>query len=567
MTDLFEFQKSQHVQNINEEYNTYIRKDYNYLNDTNSSVYSNNGLTLVQFDLSSIYNSSRFTSTDSMFVVIPLYTVAAYSTTAGALVAPDADKINLVSLKNGYHNLIHQADIAINGRTLADLQPFCNVMTHLQLMSEMSENDLKTSGRSYGLNNLDNEKSVIFESVGASVVGQTGQGFCNNRVVTEAEALSDINLIREADETNKKINTALMYRNSAYVNRQANTRGFNSVFSQSNYLAQAQPTFSVSAEFMKWTNYCVIKIGDIMGCMDRIGLTRRFDGVIRLYLNTGTSAISCDAQTYSNFTASTTNFTGTSPFTINHDSKAPTDAKQLTVGCFVGSAPTTSITTAGNTAINLGLSNVTGIDLTFNNCRMYYTSIELDPRNALSYVESNRAKRVVYRSFITNTITGVNQGASFSQLIQSGLTNPVAVVIIPYVATSILGFPSLTSPYNPSVIGDNLSITNLQVTVGGVNQLNNTLFYNFESFITQVGIYEQTSGNDFGVNVGLLDQNKWTMGRSHIVNIRSRESDMNTPRNINISFTNNTVLTCDYLVYCVYLDQVVIDVETGRVTK
>jgi hypothetical protein len=47
------------------DYSPYTDKQCNsYINDINSGVYQNNSLSLVQFDLSSIYNSSKFTDTN-----------------------------------------------------------------------------------------------------------------------------------------------------------------------------------------------------------------------------------------------------------------------------------------------------------------------------------------------------------------------------------------------------------------------------------------------------------------------------------------------------------------------
>ena len=64
MTDNYEYNRSMLVQSENE-YSPYTDKQYNsYINDINSGVYQNNGLSLVQFDLSSIYNSAKFTDTN-----------------------------------------------------------------------------------------------------------------------------------------------------------------------------------------------------------------------------------------------------------------------------------------------------------------------------------------------------------------------------------------------------------------------------------------------------------------------------------------------------------------------
>ena len=66
MTYNYEFNRSMHRQNENE-YSPYNDKQANnYINDINSGVYQNNGLSLVQFDFSSIYNSSTMTDTNDL---------------------------------------------------------------------------------------------------------------------------------------------------------------------------------------------------------------------------------------------------------------------------------------------------------------------------------------------------------------------------------------------------------------------------------------------------------------------------------------------------------------------
>ncbi len=81
------------------DYSPYTDKQYNSnINDINSGVYQNNGLSLVQFDLSSIYNYSKFTDTKDFFVVLPIVMVAAYSANvAVTLVAPGASSVNLLT--------------------------------------------------------------------------------------------------------------------------------------------------------------------------------------------------------------------------------------------------------------------------------------------------------------------------------------------------------------------------------------------------------------------------------------------------------------------------------------
>ena len=81
-TDNYQYTSSMEAQSRNS-FTPFVDKQSNqYVADINSGVYSNSGLTLVQFDLSQIYNSSRWTSTQDMFLTIPIQMVAAFSTGA-----------------------------------------------------------------------------------------------------------------------------------------------------------------------------------------------------------------------------------------------------------------------------------------------------------------------------------------------------------------------------------------------------------------------------------------------------------------------------------------------------
>ena len=59
MSDVYEFAKANKVQATND-YSPYTDKQYNqYINDINNGVYSNNSLTLINYDLGQIFNSSK----------------------------------------------------------------------------------------------------------------------------------------------------------------------------------------------------------------------------------------------------------------------------------------------------------------------------------------------------------------------------------------------------------------------------------------------------------------------------------------------------------------------------
>lgn len=604
-TDAYDFKRSSSSQSVSENYVTYSRKDYNYLPDTNQSVYTNTSLSLVTFDLSSIYNSSRFTDTNDLVAIIPITLVAAVSSHSTLLIpVAGSGGSSLLSLKSNYINLIHQADIQINGKTCNDLQPYTNVLKSFEMLSEMSPSDLQIFGSTYGLGEvLDNPRSVRFNQTAiVSPAVQSGTGLCNNTPFVSNQSTSTYPMTAGQSQLGIAANTAISSRLNTFVDTTQpagvgqKLYGAGQIMGDTRLNPEFKPYYEVKNGFHVWYDYAIIRLGSILESLRNIGLTRRFDAVLRLYVNTGTIAVPVETNAtaanivnYGPALQQASSFTNTCPFTINWiqlqtvfpfttDNKNAGTAQQITAGCYIGLPPATNvaattIVTGGTalTAISLGAS---GASHTLRNCRIYYSSIEIaDPQKALTYTESNRAKKVVYRNFVSNFINNVPSGGNFSSLIQSGLVNPVAVVVFPFIQGSSLytttaGHVSqYGSPYDTNTTGGPTSLINFQVTVGGVNQLNTTLQYTFETFMQHVSIYDQLTGTDFGISCGLFDRKFWEMNRAYVCMIRSKMSDMDTPRNINISFQNNSGATIDLMVFCVYLDSLIIDVDTGRITR
>ena len=74
--------------------------------------------------------------------------------------------------------------------------------------------------------------------------------------------------------------------------------------------------------------------------------------------------------------------------------------------------------------------------------------------------------------------------------------------------------------------------------------------------------------SDFGVSTGLISQGYWEARKWYFVNIeRGNIADKLQPRDINVSFTKNSNVAIDLLIFTFYSDQLVIDVETGIVNK
>lgn len=575
-TDNYDFEKSSLPQSL-DEYSPFLDKQTNnYINDQNSGVYSANQ-SLVQFDLSSLYSSSKFTNTNDMFLTIPITMVFALSVAnAAPTVAPPTAGWALQTLKSGYHNLIHQADLQIDGKTVSESQPFLGTFTGIKLLSELSQTDLKSFGSVIGLSDVvDTPNSVIFNTDTTTPGNWTnGNGMTNNNVFGHCSMP-----LGSPNQNLGICNEAINKRALRTID--ASKAGINKIFGTIVSGDQLRNDFKSTYQVLN-TSYgviydtAIIRLKDILDVTDKIGLVKRFNGVLRLYINTGSLHISCNSGLAADaaipryqFTVGTSTFNNTCPFTINNLNLATTGAggipfaqTQITAGLFIGKALQTS-----NNGVNLGAS---GASHPMNACRLYYSTVQLEPEKALSYSRSNQMKNVVFKNYYFNQINAVGAGGNYSQLIQSGITNPLALIIVPYVSSTATGMSGYQwqSPFDTAPATSSPCIlNNLQVQLGGQQVLNSSYYYGFEDFVTQFVNCESLSSSDFGVGVGVINKEYWDMNRVYYVNLsRSTKSDRMTPRNIVLSFKNDSLVSIDVKVFTVYLDSFQINVDSGQIT-
>ena len=192
------------------------------------------------------------------------------------------------------------------------------------------------------------------------------------------------------------------------------------------------------------------------------------------------------------------------------------------------------------------------------------------------YANANRSKKIVYEKILYATSTGIGVGNQIDKIITSSIKNPIAVVIIPYLAKNLLGgaittalpFAQYESPYDtaPST-GAPLSLTNISITLGGIKVANEVLNYTFENFLHQVSLAETITSSDIGLNVGLINQEYWESNRVYYMDLaRSRDIDKTVSRELIVKGKNSSNAPIDCVIFAVYLEEFNIDVVTGVVT-
>lgn len=601
MTDNYEFMRSTEPQGVDLE-TPYVSKNYSYVNDINQGVYSNNGLTQVQFDLSSIFNSTGFIGTSDMFITVPLVYVQAFTSnvSTGALVAPagtGSDWCRL-GLKSGYWNMIQSADLQVNGKTVEQYQPNLNVYTSVKVLSQMSQDDLNSFGISLGMGtSLDTPNALKFNNLASATVAGAfpagtgpvgGNGLVNNApfalggLVSNsgdqgAIGLQNVGAYNKGyySRLNRVVDTTSVTGMSNLYGTAFNTGG--TIMTATQLANEFKPTFQILAtNYMVWYDIGIIRLKDIFDSMKNFPLMKRFDGILRLYLNTGVVGCGTVVATPGSLVHSATSstFTNGCPLVVSALTTAPpATTVGIVSGLFIARASQTTMF-----GVNLATS---GASNPMPSCRVYYPMVVLKPEKAISYVSENRAKRVCYTTILSNQFSAITAGSAFSGLVQSGVSKIRGVMIIPFLSASTTGlltvtnaitgisaFSPLLSPFDqaPNQNGP-ISLINLQVSIGGQNVLqNNNLSYTFENFLEQMSVYEKIGASDLGISCGLISQYAWEQGSPRVYYIdcaRGNISDSLTPRNVNLTFTNNSSQTIDILIFTEYFQECEVNVESG----
>jgi hypothetical protein len=269
-----------------------------------------------------------------------------------------------------------------------------------------------------------------------------------------------------------------------------------------------------------------------------------------------------------------TTFSNTCPFIINNVAvSAPATTTQFVAGLFISKVITTNML-----GINLQNSQASGHPM--GSCRLYYNLIKPKISHAIHYVESNRAKKMLYKSVLYQACAPVGASSTYSQLVQSGVSRITGVLLIPFMSGTTHGlvtagaigaittaFHPAISPYDTAPITTPMSLTQINVSIAGINTTQNTLTYGFENFNQQVALYDKINASDLGLTSGLINQNNWDLGYRYYFVDCSRYSDATAevPRAVQVSYFNNTLQTIDVACFVEYLQTNVIDVATGKI--
>ncbi len=179
--------------------------------------------------------------------------------------------------------------------------------------------------------------------------------------------------------------------------------------SSDNLKSELKPFYTTSGNYMYWFDYGIINLKYIIDAIAKIGLVKKADMRLRMYVNVGAVQITVNTPdttttTYKSFTSS---FSNTCPFTVNHisgDDAAGgfnTGAVLLTAGLYLAKPPTSF--SAGGVSVAI----TSQVNSPMSACQIYYSNVKLDLTSESEYINANRAKQIIYEKIYFSSVNNI----------------------------------------------------------------------------------------------------------------------------------------------------------------
>ena len=558
--------------------------------------------------------------------------------TAKQMAIRNARKNFAVGLKNGYHQLIHSLAVEYNNTSVVQLTPYLNHYVTYKLLTTLSESDIEKFGSSIGFY-PDSWESHDYDATNSA--SPAGKGSINNKNMPAQGACPIYGTTAFSGRTSG-YNKGFSERTFKCTGQDATTYTSSTVLNEQNLkdLARnyykSQATADVDAFFV----LAQIRLKDIADFFDKLPLTR--GAYLRLLINTntvehkinyivttGSASDKSMVVTHVNC-ASTTVVGGSSPLMVasgegfssaaqstqnNFDAKLQLPQggswwNQLTNVTGATTGVTTPLTTngvVGGTALtastryafqmsvraNIAKDSVySSIAHTFQNCRLYVPLYTMTNEEVSRYLTLQPTKNIVYRDVFQYQID-VAGGQPFNNLLTNGISNPKALIVIPYIQSAsnptFLGGTNIggtgadlttaagtlaqpiapwQSPFasEPGTTSPYVGVRDYNVQLAGVNIYTSNTLYDFEAFRNELARINGINGGVVdGLMSGLIGQEQFAVNNRYYITDLSRriKAEDAVPKSIQISGTNASQVPITLFVFLEFERNISVALDSG----
>ena len=563
MKDLVTYSKSVEEKSSD---SVFLNQSFLQVLDSNNGSYSSSQATL---ETTSLASSDRFMDYREAYLSIPLLLTLGNNTNVNSAGLADATNVSkIMGLKNSYTSLIHSMSVDLNGTNIIQSTPFSDLYNAFKLMTSFSWNDVMSQGPSIGFYPDDvmaataytadnvggaagmvvNNNDKLTMDLSSAVVGKIGNnGF--------AERLRYINYDADA----KIGGDSLEVSQSAFLTKAAADQLYKSqVITKHAGGASASPV--VQTQCM-----AIVKLKHLHSYFQNVPMSKGCQYRFIFNLNQSTSLLTTDGSVVTGETVVKSSYNGVVPLMLA--SCAGSGA-----GIKAAAGSVRADLSVGNTCLDNTLAGYAGTT-TGNigrSIQLHVSSYVLNPSLEAAYISAGSNRKVVYDDVYSFTIRGVDPNQNVNQLITSGIRGIKSVLLVPMLASDANGgineFQSVQSSCGGGDVAMLSSITNFNVQIGGVSQLQQNARYGYELFNEQFyGVNAINGGMSDGLTSGLISQRTWEQKHGYVylqVN-RGTELEKSSPKSVQVQFTNVPAKKMDFYVYVTYQTSINLDVGLG----
>jgi len=540
--------------------------------DQNNGSYSSGQSTL---ETTSLSTSDRFMNYREAYLSVPLIlTVGNNTNVHNAGMANATNKSKLIGMKNSYTTLIHSFSCDLNGTNIIQNTPFTELYNAFQLMTSLSWDDVKTQGSTIGFYPDDALSATSFTAdapEGSASATVNNQDLCTPNAETIA-VLGNIG--------NKGFNERLKYINydpTAKVNGAA-AEVAQSVFLADdraktlykNYVYKLHAGGAGNSPVVQVQVMAIIKLRHLHNFFNHVPLAKGLQFRFILNFNQHTQTITNDATNITAEAVVKSQYGGVCPFIV-----ASAKANNGGVGTLAAAGSIRADLSIGNKVLDNTLEGFAGSANSGlpQSVSLWVPSYVMNPSLEASYVSANSSKRISYTDIYNFRITSIAANQTFNTLITSGIRGVRSVLVMPMFPQASNGgdvqeFQSAQSCCGGGTTALLAQLTNFNVQVGGVNQIQTNGRYEFEIFNNYVyGCNSINGGHTDGLSSSLIGQKDW--GRKYLYYYvdcnRGTDLERDTPKSVQIQGQNLSNKTVDYYVFIEFENSFSIDVGSGAI--
>jgi hypothetical protein len=564
-------------QSVEESPTSSIMVDKKWLSvlDQNNGSYSSGQSTL---ETTSLATSDRMMNYKEAYLAVPLVltasSVEANNTTTlnGTL----TNKSKLMGLKNSYTSLVHSMSVDLNGTNIIQQTPFSEFYNAFNLMTSLSWDDVKTQGSTIGFYPDDALSATSF--TGNEVPAPANQVVNNQDLLTpQAETVAVLGHIG-----NKGFSERLKYINydaTAKVNgsgdekaqlsfltkTSADTLYKNQVYNIVAGGAGASPVVQVQV-------MAIIKLRHLHNFFCHVPLSRGLQFRFIINFNQCTQSLTSDGTDLTAENSEFSQFGGVVPLMVA-SSQVNNGGADIHSG---GGGSVRFNLSVGKNCLDATLAGKAGVASSAlpQSVALHVPSYIMAPSLAGAYVSANSAKRITYTDIYQFKISDVGANTTENRLITSGIRGIRSVLMIPQAPSGSNGgiaeFQSVLSDVGGGPSALLAQVTNFQVQIGGVNQIQTNGRYEWEIFNNYVyGANSVNAGMTDGFTSSLIGQSDWARKYLYYYVDCNRGTDLerDTPKSVQVQFQNLSANPMDYYVYVEFENSFALDVGTGSIVS